>query len=227
MNSEGYKDPTAEKAIHNTEHIPKHIREPLDLVRRFLNVTGLELINIAVRDRKSKRKYSWSSWEVIPLEKEILMEYADMKVEAKDLRRRIEKDRSQLWKLENSIVTDSVSMGKKGKKSLGSVKITGKPDGLIERKRQQLKRKIALQEQLEVELLEKQTQAEEFIQTIEKSELRTMLRFYFIDDLTYAQTAERMNALYPKRRIRYTDENVKKRIQRFFQNVPQCPIQKC
>ena len=161
------------------------------------------------------------------MEKEILMEYADMKVEAKDLRRRIEKDRSQLWKLENSIVTDSVSMGKKGKKSLGSVKITGKPDGLIERKRQQLKRKIALQEQLEVELLEKQTQAEEFIQTIEKSELRTMLRFYFIDDLNYAQTAERMNALYPKRRIRYTDENVKKRIQRFFQNVPQCPIQKC
>lgn len=35
MNSEGYKDPTAEKAIHNAEHIPKHIREPLDLVRRF------------------------------------------------------------------------------------------------------------------------------------------------------------------------------------------------
>lgn len=62
MNSEGYKDPTAEKAIHNTEHIPKHIREPLDLVRRFLDVTGLELINIAVRDRKSKRNYSWSSW---------------------------------------------------------------------------------------------------------------------------------------------------------------------
>lgn len=62
MNSEGYKDPTAEKAIHNTGHIPKHIWEPLDLVRRFLDVTGLELINIAVRDRKSKRKYSWSSW---------------------------------------------------------------------------------------------------------------------------------------------------------------------
>lgn len=62
MNSEGYKDPTAEKAIHNTGHIPKHIWEPLDLVRRFLDVAGLELINIAVRDRKSKRKYSWSSW---------------------------------------------------------------------------------------------------------------------------------------------------------------------
>lgn len=62
MNSEGYKDPTAEKAIHNTGHIPKYIWEPLDLVRRFLDIVGLELISIAVRDRKSKRKYSWSQW---------------------------------------------------------------------------------------------------------------------------------------------------------------------
>lgn len=59
MNSEGYKDPTAEKAIHNTEHIPKHIREPLKLIRRLLDIVGLELIGITVRDRKSKRKYSW------------------------------------------------------------------------------------------------------------------------------------------------------------------------
>lgn len=59
MNSEGYKDPTAEKAIHNTEHIQKHIREPLKLIRRLLDIVGLELIGITVRDRKSKRKYSW------------------------------------------------------------------------------------------------------------------------------------------------------------------------
>ena len=59
MNSEGYKDPTAEKAIHNTGHLPEHIWEPIKLVRRFLDIIGLELIGIAVRDRKSKRKYSW------------------------------------------------------------------------------------------------------------------------------------------------------------------------
>lgn len=59
MNSEGYKDPTAEKAIHNTEHIQKHIREPLKLIRRLLDIVVLELIGITVRDRKSKRKYSW------------------------------------------------------------------------------------------------------------------------------------------------------------------------
>ena len=62
MNSEGYKDPTAEKAIHNAGYLPKHIWEPLKLIRRLLDIVGLELIGITVRDRKSKRKYSWSSW---------------------------------------------------------------------------------------------------------------------------------------------------------------------
>lgn len=161
------------------------------------------------------------------MEKEILMEYVDMKAEMKDLRKRIEKDRRQLENLEESIVTDSVSCGKKGKKSLGTVKVTGRPDGAIERKKRSLKRKLQLQEILEADLLEKQTQAEEYIQSVEKSEFRMILRFFFIDDLTYAQTAERMNAAFPKRRIRYTDENIRKKFQRFFQNVPQCPEQKC
>lgn len=62
MNGEGYKDPTAEKAIHNAGYLPEHIWEPLKLIRRLLDIVGLELIGITVRDRKSKRKYSWSSW---------------------------------------------------------------------------------------------------------------------------------------------------------------------
>ena len=55
MNSEGYKDPTAEKAIHNAGYLPEHIWEPLKLIKRLLDMVGLELIGIAVRDRKSKR----------------------------------------------------------------------------------------------------------------------------------------------------------------------------
>lgn len=62
MNSEGYKDPTAEKAIHNAGYLSEYIWEPLKLIRRLLDIVGLELIGITVRDRKSKRKYSWSSW---------------------------------------------------------------------------------------------------------------------------------------------------------------------
>lgn len=161
------------------------------------------------------------------MEKEILMEYADVRVELKELRKRIEEDQIELCKLENSVVTDSVSRGKKGKKSLGSVKITGKPEGLIKQRKQLLNKRIMLQELKEIELLEKQTQAEEYIQSIEKSEFRMMLMYFFIDDLSYVQTAEQMNKKYPKRQIRYTEENVRKRIQRFFRNVPQCPVSKC
>lgn len=38
MNGEGYKDPTAEKAIHNAGYLPEHIWEPLKLIRRLLDM---------------------------------------------------------------------------------------------------------------------------------------------------------------------------------------------
>lgn len=59
MNSEGYKDPTAEHAIQAAGHLPEHIWEPLRLVRNLLGMVQMELISITVRDRRSKRKYTW------------------------------------------------------------------------------------------------------------------------------------------------------------------------
>lgn len=58
MNSEGYKDPTAEHAIQAAGHLPEHIWEPLRLVRNLLGMVQMELISITVRDRRSKRKYT-------------------------------------------------------------------------------------------------------------------------------------------------------------------------
>lgn len=78
-------------------------------------------------------------------------------------------------------------------------------------------------ELLETSLLEKQNEVEEYIQQIEKSELRIMFRLYFVDDLSYPKVALKMNDIFPKRKIKYTDENIKKRIDRFKKNVPQCP----
>lgn len=46
------------------------------------------------------------------MDKGILIEYADMKEEIKDLRRRIEKIQKELDKLHEQIVVDSVSCGK-------------------------------------------------------------------------------------------------------------------
>lgn len=160
------------------------------------------------------------------MDKGILIEYADMKEEIKDLRRRIEKIQKELDKLHGQIVVDSVSCGKKRKKPLGTVKITGRPVGVISRKEQLLKKRNRRLEELEEELLEMTIQVEEYIESIEKSELRIIFRLYFLDDLSYPKVADQMNKMFPKRRIRYTDENIKKKIQRYFENVPQCPDKK-
>lgn len=161
------------------------------------------------------------------MDKSILSEYADMKEEIKDLRRRISEDQKRIDQLKWTIVSDSVTCGKKGKKPIRTVKIKGFPQVEINRRVALMERRQAKLQMLETDLIDKQLQVEEYIQTIQKSELRIMFRLYFIDDLSYPKVAMRMNQIYPKRKIKYTDENVKKRIQRYFENVPQCPDRKC
>lgn len=157
------------------------------------------------------------------MDKNILVQYSAMKEEIKDIRRRIEKDRKELDRLNKLVVSDSVTCGKKGKKPIRTVKIQGRPVAAISRKESALKKHIYQLEQKEAELMELTIQSEEYINSIDKSELRMMFRLYFIDNLTYLKVAEKMNYMFPKRKKSYSDENVKKRIQRFFQNVPQCP----
>ena len=160
------------------------------------------------------------------MNRSILEEYTDMKEEIKDLRRRIDKNQKELEKLNKQIVTDSVTCGKKGKKPIRTVKIQGRPSLYITNKKKILEKSNAKLEHMEAKLLDLQTQAEEYIEQIEKSELRIMFRLYFIDDLSYPKVAMEMNKIFPKRNKGYTDESVKKRIQRFFEkfeNVPQCP----
>ena len=69
----------------------------------------------------------------------------------------------------------------------------------------------------EAELLELTNQAEEYIASIEKSELRIMFRLYYIDGLTWVQVAHRMNRMFPKRRKAYTEDSCRMRNTRFFE----------
>ena len=153
------------------------------------------------------------------MDKSILSEYADMKEEIKDLRRRITGDQKKIDRLNSLIVADSVTFGKKGKKPIRTVKIKGFPKMEIERRQALLERRQAKLHMLETDLIEKQLQVEEYIQTIEKSELRIMFRLYYIDSLTWYQVAMRMNQIFPKRRIKYTDDNCRKRHDRFLEKV--------
>ena len=153
------------------------------------------------------------------MDKSILSEYEAMRAEIKDLRRRIAEDQKKIDQLRRTIVTDSVSCGKKGKKPIRTVKIKGFPQAEIERRVAIMKNRQAKLDMLETDLIEKQLQVEEYIQTIQKSELRIMFRLYYIDSLTWYQVALRMNQMFPKRRIKYTDDNCRKRHDRFLEKV--------
>lgn len=142
-----------------------------------------------------------------------------MKEEIKDLRRWIHENERELAKLENMIVTDSVTRGKRGKKPLGTVKITGRPTAAIALKQKLLKKRNDRLTALEAELLELTNQAEEYIETIPKSELRIIFRLYYIDDLTWYQVALKMNQKFPKRRIEYTEDNCRMRHNRFLEKL--------
>ena len=153
------------------------------------------------------------------MDKTILSEYADMKEEIKDLRRRIAEDQKKIDQLKQTVVSDSVSCGKKGKKPIRTVKIKGFPQMEINRRISLLKRRQAKLQMLETDLIEKQLQVEEYIQTIQKSELRTMFRLYYIDNMTWYQVALKMNQIFPKRRIKYTEDSCRIRHNRFLEQV--------
>nr|WP_300210151.1 hypothetical protein [uncultured Anaerostipes sp.] len=138
-----------------------------------------------------------------------------MKEEIKDLRRRIRELEKQIDRIkEEGAVKDTVSGGMGGTQHFV---VEGFPVPEYNRKMMLLKtRKVMLVEK-ETELLELTNQVEEYIASIEKSELRIMFRLYYIDGMTWIQVAHRMNRMFPKRRKAYTEDGCRMRNTRFFE----------
>ena len=149
------------------------------------------------------------------MDKNILIQYCDMKEEIKDLRRRIHELEKQIDRIkEEGAVKDTVSGGMGGTQHFV---VEGFPVPEYNRKMMLLRSRKAMLEEKEAELLELTNQVEEYIGGIEKSELRIMFRLYYIDGLTWIQVAHRMNRMFPKRRISYSEESCRKRNARFFE----------
>lgn len=157
------------------------------------------------------------------MDQNVLVQYCEVMEEIKDLRERIKK--LDKFLKNPPIVSDTVK-GTRKDGTIGPIKISGIPDPEYNKKHGMRERYKKVLEEKEAELLELTCQAEKYIETIPKAELRIMFRLCFIDGLSDAKVADRMNKIFPKRKVKYTDENVKKRRQRFFEkfkNVPQCP----
>lgn len=149
------------------------------------------------------------------MDKNILIQYCDMKEEIKDLRRRIHELEKQINRIkEEGAVKDTVSGGMGGTQHYT---VEGFPVPEYNRKMMLLRSRKAMLEEKEAELLELTNQVEEYIGSIEKSELRIMFRLYYIDGLTWIQVAHRMNRMFPKRRKAYTEDGCRMRNTRFFE----------
>lgn len=148
------------------------------------------------------------------MDKNVLIQYADMIEEVKDIRKRILQTEKQISRIEEEgTVKDTVSGGMGG---IQHFVVEGMPVPELRRKKLLLNKRKAMLIEKENELLELMNQAEEYINSIEKSELRTIFRLHYIDGMTWTQVAHRMNAMHPKRKIAYNEKNLQKRNERFF-----------
>lgn len=149
------------------------------------------------------------------MDRSILIQYSDMKEEIKDLRKRITKLEDQIRRIEEEgAVSDVVKGGMGGTQHYI---IEGFPDREYYRKKSLLMERKARLERKEIELLELTGQVEEYINSIESSELRLMFRYYYLDGLTWGQVAIRMNNHFLKRKIKYSEDSCRMKNTRFFE----------
>lgn len=150
------------------------------------------------------------------MDKAILVQYCEMKEEIKDLQRRIQ----NLDKfLEHPPIVSDTVKGTRKDGTIGPIKITGIPDPEYQKKKRGRKQYKQILEAKEAELLELTCQAEEYIESIPKSEMRTMFRFYYIDGLPWIKVAQKMNKAFPKKKIPYTEDSCRMRNNRYFEKI--------
>lgn len=154
-----------------------------------------------------------------PLEinKELLIQYCELRGEIKDLRERIDNDKRRLRKIEEEGVVSDTVTGTRKDGTIGAIKITGFPLPEYSKVNAMLKKRIAKLQIMEDELLEAVNAVDDFINAIPKSDLRQIFRFYYIDDMTWDMVAMRMNYMYPKRKIEYTKDNCRMKHNRYLE----------
>ena len=127
------------------------------------------------------------------MDKDILIQYNDMVEEVKDLRRRIRKLQDDIDKLEP--VKDSVK-GTRRDGTIGSIMISGYPVPVYYRYKNQLEKREAALRKKEAELLELVNTVEEYITGINDSKMRRILRYRYIDNMSWTKIAFRMGKKY-------------------------------
>jgi len=140
--------------------------------------------------------------------KEILIQYADLQQEVKEIRQKIEKLENQIAKIEEQgAVKDKVRGGIGG---LQSFQIEGFPYPEYSRKKTLLYARQATLSELEMQLLETLNKVEEFISGISDSHTRRIVNLRVIEQLSWNKVADKMGG-------NNTEDSVRKAFDRFLE----------
>ena len=146
------------------------------------------------------------------LRKDILVQYSDLQEEIKDLRRRIDKTKKQLENISTGgTVIDSVK-GSRKDGTIGTIRIEGFPHAEYDRRRSKLYLYMAQLINSEEELSELTNGVEEYINSIEDSHIRRIVRYRVIDNMTWQKVADCMGG-------NNTEGSVKMAYKRFVDDV--------
>lgn len=149
------------------------------------------------------------------ISKEILIQYSDLQqeiIELQDRKKALEKQFKSF--LDGGTVTDMVTGGSGG---IQHFKIEGFPIVAYERARNSLQKNIQRIEDKYTELLELQNDVEEYIESIEDSRMRRIIRMRFLDKLTWNQVADNIGG-------GNTEDSVRMAFNRFIEEKQTCSV---
>ena len=139
------------------------------------------------------------------IEKEVLIQCADIRKEIEEVRQRISKLETQIARIKKEgTVTDKVSGG--GRQHFT---IEGFPHPEYNRKKTILYMRKQRLEKLETTLLEKLSQAEEFIEGITDSRMRRIVSLRCVENLSWREIASRIGG--------NTEDSVRMAFNRFIE----------
>lgn len=141
------------------------------------------------------------------ISKEILIQYADLQQEISELQaRKIKLEKQFKTFLDGGTVTDMVTGGSGG---IQHFKIEGFPIVAYEKARNALSKNIQRIEDKYTELLELQNEVEEYIESIDDSRMRRIIRMRFLDKMTWNQVANNIGG-------NNTEDSIRMAFNRFF-----------
>lgn len=122
-----------------------------------------------------------------------LIQYINLKAEMADLEEAILKSRYEIEKMEKrgDFVSDLVK-GTRKDGTYGNIRITGYTSRNQDRAKELLKKREMKLNVFYDKLLELTNEVDDFINDLEDSRMRRMLRYKYMDNLTWVQVAHRM-----------------------------------